>query len=263
MVWHEFWGRHWRTYAGIPIGTIAMGIERVCLRLPVKHLAVSVMTSQRIRDATGKVVEVVPIGIDALALQSVEKPRESFDVIVLSRLVRARNVELALRAAKILKDESFEPRLVVIGDGPDRARLEALASSWDLTNVSFLGTVESDARKYALIKASKVLVQTSPREGFGLAVLEAAACGTPAIVANTKENAAIGLTHPTLRIPIDGRSYADAIRSALIDESRYRVASQYASAIAAAHDSGKITERLEKVYVSAIRGNQAAPSKAS
>jgi phosphatidylinositol alpha-1,6-mannosyltransferase len=68
--------------------------------------------------------------------------------------------------------------LVVVGEGDDRARLETLAAG--LPGVRFTGWVP-DAERIALVRAARLLLQPSLREGFGLAAVEAAAAGTPVL----------------------------------------------------------------------------------
>jgi len=66
----------------------------------------------------------------------------------------------------------------VVGEGDDRPRLEALAKG--LPGVRFTGWV-SDAERARLYRESRLLLQPSLREGFGLAAVEAAGAGTPVL----------------------------------------------------------------------------------
>jgi len=107
--------------------------------------------------------------------------------IILSagRLVRRKGVDTLLRACARLPHALPPPALVVAGDGPDRPRLEALARGLQLP-VRFLGRVP-DAELPALYSAADLFVLAAREEpdgdveGFGLVLLEAAACGTPAV----------------------------------------------------------------------------------
>jgi glycosyltransferase involved in cell wall biosynthesis len=67
-------------------------------------------------------------------------------------------------------------RLVIVGDGPERARLEAMAGP----GVTFAGFVD-EAEKQRLLAAAWLLVHPSMLEGWGLVVTEAAAAGTPTL----------------------------------------------------------------------------------
>lgn len=80
-------------------------------------------------------------------------------------------------------------RYLIAGDGDDRPRLEALAMRHGVDDrVSFLGSVPADALP-DLYRAADVFVMPSTGEGFGIAYLEAMACGTPAVGLRVKGDA--------------------------------------------------------------------------
>jgi glycosyltransferase involved in cell wall biosynthesis len=79
--------------------------------------------------------------------------------------------------------EALEPdaRLVVVGDGPERQALAALASDLGLTRVRFAGYVgENDMAQY--YAASDLVAHVARQETFGLTIVEAAAFGVPSLV---------------------------------------------------------------------------------
>ncbi len=81
----------------------------------------------------------------------------------------------------LAKEEVSEISCMIVGDGPERASLEARAHQLGLEGtVEFMGFVEQDGL-IAHMKASKVFVLPSEREGFGLVVVEANACKLPVI----------------------------------------------------------------------------------
>jgi glycosyltransferase involved in cell wall biosynthesis len=76
-------------------------------------------------------------------------------------------------------------RLEIAGTGDHRPALEALARSLDLgERVRFLGFVSEDEKR-ALLRRAWCLAFTSPKEGWGITNLEAAACGTPVVASNS------------------------------------------------------------------------------
>lgn len=130
-------------------------------------------------------VYVVPNGID---IQSYQEPPDSqeveaFDFVVVSRLVHRKGIDRLLEAMAIVVADRPNARLGIAGSGPKRDELEEQAARLGLeSNVEFLGFI-SEARKRALLHGASVFVLSSRQEGFGIAVLEAMATGTP-IVAN-------------------------------------------------------------------------------
>ena len=92
----------------------------------------------------------------------------------------------APRASGVRGDAASRRRtLEIAGAGDYRPALEALAASLDLgERVRFLGRI-SEAEKLALLRRSWALVFASPKEGWGITNLEAAACATPVVASNS------------------------------------------------------------------------------
>ena len=81
-------------------------------------------------------------------------------------------------------------RVLIIGDGPERMALEHLASRQGvLDHVTFAGFVPNPATVIGFMKSAGVFVSPSIREGFGMAALEAMACGTPVVTVDHPRNA--------------------------------------------------------------------------
>lgn len=94
---------------------------------------------------------------------------------VVSRLVAYKRIDLAIRAAALVGR-----RLVVVGDGPERGNLEALAASLGTaTSVEFTGWA-TDAQKHAVLGGARALLFPG-EEDFGIVGVEALACGTPVV----------------------------------------------------------------------------------
>jgi glycosyltransferase involved in cell wall biosynthesis len=127
-------------------------------------------------------VEIERIG--TLANEPIEPPLFADDwpiVVSCGRLVPVKNLPLLLRAIADIR-ERRPAHLVILGDGPERLRLEKLAGHLRVSEqVRFLG-FQRNPFKY--MAASTVLVLSSDCEGFGLVIPEAMACGTPVIASD-------------------------------------------------------------------------------
>ena len=101
----------------------------------------------------------------------------------IGRLKRYKGVDIVMRAfARLGHPEAV---LEIAGAGDFRPRLEALAHALDLGGrVRFLGFV-TEAEKLALLRRSWSVALASPKEGWGLTNVEAAACGTPVVASNS------------------------------------------------------------------------------
>ncbi|MEV6546291.1 glycosyltransferase family 4 protein [Streptomyces sp. NPDC051665] len=95
--------------------------------------------------------------------------------VAVGRLVEYKRIDLLLRLWERVRPVTGG-RLLIVGDGPERERLERLAGP----GVEFTGHV-SEARKHELLCAAWLLLHPSALEGWGLVVTEAAARETPAV----------------------------------------------------------------------------------
>ncbi len=102
---------------------------------------------------------------------------------IIARLVKDKGHEYVLRAVKLLEKEYPSLKLIIAGDGPNRAALESLTAELELEEkVRFTGTV-TDIAEF-LSAMDLFTLPATWREGFGLSIIEAMACGKPVIVTN-------------------------------------------------------------------------------
>lgn len=105
--------------------------------------------------------------------------------LYVGRLKRYKGVEVALRALALARRERADLTLDVAGSGDDAPRLQRLASRLGLGGaVSFHGFVD-EATKHALFRRAWANLFPSPKEGWGLTVMEAAASGTPSLASDS------------------------------------------------------------------------------
>jgi glycosyltransferase involved in cell wall biosynthesis len=132
-------------------------------------------------------VDVVRCGLDHGAYSVTVPPETRVQplVVFVGRLRKYKGAQILLRALPGVLRRVPEARLSVVGDGPYRSRLEALAHSLGIADrVEFLG-VRSQAEKVEILNRALVLVAPSPREGWGLTVIEANACGAPVVASRS------------------------------------------------------------------------------
>lgn len=105
--------------------------------------------------------------------------------LYVGRLKRYKGLATAVEAIWLMRRHGCEARLDVAGEGDDRGRLERLVARRGLGEaVTFLGFV-TEERKRQLMRRSWAVVFPSAKEGWGISNVEAAACGTPAVAANS------------------------------------------------------------------------------
>ncbi len=132
-------------------------------------------------------IRVIHPGVD----QQTYCPRPGLDrtpypsFLYVGRLQRYKGVDTAILALAIARRTRPDLRLDIAGMGNDRSRLEAVARSAGVADaVRFHGFVTQDD-KLRLLRTSWANVFPSVKEGWGMTVIEAAACGTPSLAANS------------------------------------------------------------------------------
>ena len=108
-------------------------------------------------------------------------------LLSVGHLIERKRHHLAIEAVATMPDWT----LVIVGEGPERARLEALASSLGVaTRVVFAG-VQPHSTLAAYYSAADVMILASSREGWANVLLEAMACGTPVVASNIPGNSEV------------------------------------------------------------------------
>ncbi|MEO7193739.1 MAG: glycosyltransferase [Pseudonocardiaceae bacterium] len=124
------------------------------------------------------------------------------------RLSPEKHVERSVDTVAQLHESGRRVRLVIAGDGPCRAALWRRAAGLPVT---FLGFVPSRAEVATLLATSDVSLAPGPHETFGLAALEALACGTPVVV--SRSSALSELIRPSCGAAVADHApaFADAV----------------------------------------------------
>jgi len=221
--WHEVWGDYWYEYIG-KAGFFGKLVERVTAMLPDRIIAVSARTANELSNigVRREKIIVIPNGFAGGNIRVIGPSTAIFDVAFAGRLIKDKHVDVLLRAcAEASKTRPI--KLIVIGDGPERKALEALASELHMEEiVTFAGLVE-ESSLIASIKAAKTFVLPSTREGFSITTLEALACGVPVITVNGEKNSAQELVENTvtgLIVGLSEKELSKAILDMLGDEPK-------------------------------------------
>ena len=142
------------------------------------------------------------------------------------RLSAEKKPQRSLTTLATLRASGLPVRLVVAGDGPLRPRLERRAARAGLP-VTFAGFLPGRADLAALLASADVALAPGPAETFGLAALEALACGTPVVV--SAESALPEVTGEA-GASVPGEDLAAGVRALLARPERTRRAAARARA---------------------------------
>src|SRR5207248_1733130 len=159
-------------------------LGRVYRNVPFEAISQSTADDLARRGIPREHVEVIYPGIDTRGYSPMPAQREPRPVFVyLGRLKKYKGVHYVIRACAQMQNR--DATLEIAGAGDYRPRLETLARSLDLgRRVRFLGRI-SEPDKLTLLRRAWALVFASPKEGWGITNLEAAACATPVVASNS------------------------------------------------------------------------------
>ena len=130
-------------------------------------------------------ITVIPPCVDESRYSPDFSKKEENLILHMGRVKRYKCIDHLLYATKILKEKGKDFRVIIGGSGDDLPRLKGLASRLGINDcVEFKGFVSFD-EKIELYQRASLLVETSVKEGWGLIVIEANACGTPVVSADS------------------------------------------------------------------------------
>jgi glycosyltransferase involved in cell wall biosynthesis len=225
VTWHEFFGPLWSQYKSRWLAPFFAWIERRAARLGDRVVAVSALTARRLSAARGgDDVPILANGVDPAALgAAAQKAEPAPPILFAGRLIPEKRVDLLIDALAYVKTSWSAPLLGLIGDGPDRARLEALTHERGLDrHIVFLGRRPTADAMWRLLASAKIAVQPSAREGFGMFPLEAMALGVPVVYCAGENNALSDLVRHDiegLEVAPDPKALAQALTRLFADEA--------------------------------------------
>ena len=102
-------------------------------------------------------------------------------IVHFGRMRKYKGIDIVMRAFEIIRRELPTARLIIVGDGPDRPRLDEVANKLNITgSVEFTGRL-SQEDMVKLLNRCHLFMNASPKEGWGLTVVEGNACGLPVV----------------------------------------------------------------------------------
>jgi glycosyltransferase involved in cell wall biosynthesis len=177
-------------------------------------------------------------------------PQEAFVVGTCARLVPVKSLPTLLQAHASVIARCPQARTVIIGEGPERAALEALTASLGLRDsVTFAG-YRADVR--AMVPGFDVYVNTSRYEGVSLTILEAMAAALPVVATRNGGNPEVVVDGETgFLVPDGAPGVADAISRLAADPARRRTMGDAGRRRLEQHFS---LARMVEEYAAAYRG---------
>lgn len=176
------------------------------------------------------------------------------DLVFVGRLVSDKGVDVLLDALGILRTRGATPRLMIVGDGPEREALQAQAARLELGGqVTWEGALAAAAIAPVLNRHKILVVPSRWAEPFGIVAVEGIACGCVVIGSSAgglpEAIGPCGITFPNG----DAHALADAIESLLADETRRTAMSAAAGAHLAQFSAVKVARTYLDAMAEALR----------
>lgn len=175
-------------FAGVAVAPLWSWVRQIARRCAAT-IAASKCQAEKLRGQGVSDVVHQPFGVDTAVFRPEARDpsfrreilgdREATLFVCVGRLAGEKRWDVVIDAFRRLRVQR-EAVLLVLGDGPERAALEARAR--DLPDVIFRGFDRDRARLARAVASADALLHAAPFETFGLAVAEAVACGTPVVV---------------------------------------------------------------------------------
>ena len=164
-------------------------------------------------------IHVIPCGVDTERFRPDGHPAQPPLIVCVARLVPFKRVGVLLDACALLRARGVTFRCAIIGDGPCRDELETARGRLGLEQTVELVGAAEQAQVLAWWRRAAVAVLTSDSEGMPVSLMEAAACGVPAVataVGGIPELIEDGVTG-FLTAPGDAGRLAEALERLLRD----------------------------------------------
>ncbi len=112
--------------------------------------------------------------------QNLSFDQKEYDIISIGDLTENKNIIHILKAIKVLKDENIKVNYCIVGDGPERDRINNFVNENDLIDRVYVLGYKNNVKPF--LEKSKIYVQASLNEGLSLGLIEAMSLGVVPIV---------------------------------------------------------------------------------
>ena len=214
--WFEVWRRdYWLEYLGPVWGRLGWFGERVMARTRHAALCFSRLHAERLQRLGYHGQITVIEGLREFDEAADDAIQAEPIIVFAGRHIPEKRAAAIVPAVALAREDLPELRAVIFGDGPERGRILRLIKGHGLCGVVEAPGFDEAEHVHETLRGALCLLHPSAREGYGIVVVEAAALGTPTVVVDGPDNAAVELVEDGKNGFVAGsaepRELADAI----------------------------------------------------
>jgi glycosyltransferase involved in cell wall biosynthesis len=218
--------KFWINEFGLLIGITGYLIQQNSVRqsdVNVAYLESTALELRQLQNQRQTTLMLPGICLEKFVNQESTLSQDKNDICQIGRLTKDKQPLLSLHAIKILRDTGWAGTFHLIGSGPLEKQVSKYVIQNEMTSYVTVHVDGSDSLKEMVLLRSAVLLHPSKREGFGLAIVEAAALGVPTILIRNPNNKSTELgVNPSLIVESeDPQELAILLKCVLKDKSKY------------------------------------------
>jgi phosphatidylinositol alpha-mannosyltransferase len=253
-------------HSKVPESLVSRSVLKVVtpyLRSVLKYLhvytAVSDSGAEYVAGMVDDHITIIPNGIDLKKYHKVV-PKKRFDednpmVLFIGRLEGRKGVKYLLSAFQRFAQDNPRARLVIVGEGPEREKLELLAEDLEIDKVTFMGHVSEERKLELLAEAELFCSPALFGESFGIVLLEAMATKTICIAGNNSGYVGVmnGLGATSVVNPEDTEEFARRMDTFLHQKDLRSIWEKWALGYVKRFDYPLVVDQYEKLYEESLR----------
>jgi len=196
----------------------------------------------------------VPNGVNVSTFKP-SKNRDDKTILFVGRLEKRKGPKYLIEAFAELKKNVPDARLLIVGDGPDRERLQEQIEQLAVDDVEMLGYVSHEEKQLLLSKATIACFPAIYGESFGIVLLEAMATGTPIIAGDNPGYSSVMKDRGLLSLvdPKNLDEFARRLQLLITDKELRELMSSWGLEYVKQFDYKNIVDKYEEIYKYAIK----------
>jgi phosphatidylinositol alpha-mannosyltransferase len=247
---------------------------RPLLQPNLAHLHRAIAVSEPARAFVGRYfphfpMRVIPNGVDLSVYRPGLAPirhlrDENLNILFVGRLEKRKGLGDLLRAYRSIVDRIPQSRLIIVGDGPLRGKVESYVAHHRLPNVVLAGYVPESVKPRYYNSADIFCAPATGAESFGIVLLEALASGLPVVA--TEVPGSMSVLEPGKdSITVQPKNWRELAASLVIlarDADLRRRLADYAQKKARRYSWDVVASEVVEVYQEALKAHAARPARA-